>query len=117
VKNIWPLYGSVGRDQGGLDVVAATFDTTGRRKTYMVRRGGRMVCGIRMRDRYLAGPDGLEAWTGTGTLVTLVGSLGARALHPGLLDPHDLFPDARGVELARMTFGQSGGGEPIGPYF
>jgi hypothetical protein len=59
-----------------------------------------MVWGIRVRDRYLAGPDGLEAWTGTRTVATLVGSWGARALCRGLLDAHDLSPDARGAELA-----------------
>jgi hypothetical protein len=35
-----------------------------------------MVCRIRVRERYLAGPDGLEVWTGTRTLVALRGEIG-----------------------------------------
>jgi hypothetical protein len=86
--------------QGGLDVIATKLDTMGQCETCVVCRGGRMVCGIRVRDRYLADLDGLEVWTGTRTLVTLVDSWGDRDLHRGFFDAVGLFPDARGVEFA-----------------
>ena len=70
----------------------------------MVCRGGRAVCGIGVRAIWQVLTD-LKLGPGQGHWVTLVGSWRARALYRGLLDAGGLFPDARGVEFARMTFG------------